>query len=258
MLAERVTAQQLKAAEFGLDIARFEFALAQAALLRTRPLAEGVRDESGRFEIIAPSGGRVLRVLQESSAIVSPGTPLLEIGDPTDLEVVIDVLSSDGARIAAGASVALEHWAGDEVPSLPAVVRLVEPSAFLKISALGVEEQRVNVIADLTDPPAQRPSLGDGFRVDARITVWEGPDVLAVPTGAIFSRGESWAAFVVSEGHARLRIVKIGHRSALHAEVLGGLAAGERVILHPTDRVRENVRVSLKDDDKAHARRDTR
>ena len=244
MLMERVTAQQLKSADFTLEIARFELALARAALLRTRAATPGSEQTEGRFEIIAPSGGRVLRVLQESSAVVSPGTPLLEIGDPTDLEVVIDVLSSDGARIAAGAPVSLEHWAGEELPPLRAVVRLVEPSAFLKISALGVEEQRVNVIADLTDPPAQRPSLGDGFRVDARIVVWEGQDLLVVPTGALFRRGDSWAAFVISEGHSQLRTVTIGHMSASEAEVLSGLSEGEEVIVHPTDRVHENASVS--------------
>ena len=160
------------------------------------------------LEIKAPVSGRILRVFEENSRVVAVGTPLLEIGDPADLEVVIEVLSRDGAIIQPGAKVSLEQWGGAE--PLEARVRLVEPAAFTKVSALGVEEQRVNVIADLLTPPERRASLGDQFRVDARIVVWEQPKALQVPSGGVFRRGQRWEAFVVREGRAELRTLEVG------------------------------------------------
>jgi HlyD family secretion protein len=189
----------------------------------------------------APVSGRVLRVLEESARVVTAGTPLLEIGDPANLEVVIETLSRDGAAIGPGTKVELEQWGGDK--PLTAQVRLVEPAAFTKISALGVEEQRVNVIADLLTPFEQRPTLGDNFRVEARIIVWETNQALKVPSGALFRRGQQWAAFVVSGGRARVRLVKVGRSSANETQVLEGLTAGEEVILYPGDRVHEGQRV---------------
>lgn len=236
----RVSQEDYKAAKFGQDIAKFELALARAALLRTNPESDA-EDNDPHFDIHSPINGRVLRVLQESATIVQPGMPLLEIGDPLNLEVEIDVLSADAVKIKPGARVSLEHWGGDRL--LAGVVRVVEPSAFTKVSALGVEEQRVNVIVDLAEPPEKRKTLGDGFRVDARITVWEGHDVLKVPTGALFRHGDDWAVFVVRQGHAELRTVQLGHRSDLEGEVLDGLTAGETIILHPSDRIQHLVRV---------------
>jgi HlyD family secretion protein len=183
----------------------------------------------------------VLRVHQESSAVVQPGQQLLELGDPGDLEVEVDVLSSDGVKIAPGAKVLLEHWGGDE--PLLGRVRLVEPQARLKLSALGVEEQRVNVIIDLTDPPAKRRRLGDGYRVEARVVIWEGKDVLKVPAGAVFRQGEGWAVYAVAGGRAELRAIEAGKSNGLVMEVRGGLTVGERVIVHPSDRVRDGVAV---------------
>lgn len=196
---------------------------------------------SAPIEVKAASSGRVLHVFEESTRVISPGTPLVQIGDPSDLEAVIEVLSRDGATIVPGAQVELEQWGGG-VP-LAARVRLVEPAAFTKVSALGVEEQRVNVIADLVTPVEQRPSLGDNFRVEARIVVWEADKVLKVPAGALFRRGRDWAAFVLANGRAELRRVQVGRSSGSEMQVLDGLKAGEEVILYPGDRVHEGQRV---------------
>jgi HlyD family secretion protein len=229
-----------KTAKFGQDIAGFELQQAEAALLRADP--EGGTGHDPHFDIRSPINGRVLRVLQESTTVVQPGMPILEIGDPLDLEVEIDVLSADAVRIQPGAHVSLEHWGSDQ--PLNGMVRVVEPFAFTEVSALGVEEQRTNVIVDFVDPPENRRTLGDGFRVDARITVWEGGDVLKVPTGALFRHRGQWAVFADQEGHAELRLVELGHRNDFDAEVLKGLAEGDRVILYPNDRIENGVRVT--------------
>lgn len=235
---ERTTAADLEAARFATEIAAFELEVARAALVRTRPGSL----EDGTLGILSPVDGRVLRVFEESETVVRPGEKLMELGDPTDLEVEIDVLSSDAVRIPAGAEVVLEHWGG-ELP-LGGRVRLVEPGGFTKVSALGVEEQRVNVIVDLTDPPEVRRSLGDGYRVDARIVVWEDPDVLRVPSGALFRREEQWAAFAIEGRRARLRTLRIGQQNGLEAQVLDGLREGQRVVLHPSDRIDDGVLVT--------------
>jgi HlyD family secretion protein len=192
-------------------------------------------------EIKAPVSGRVLRVFEENARAVPAGTELLEIGDPADLEVVVEVLSRDGAMIAPGAPVEFDQWGGGE--PLLGRVRLVEPAAFTKVSALGVEEQRVNVVADLVTPPEQRRNVGDKFRVDARIVVWEARDALKVPVGALFRQGDQWATFVVTDGRARLRLVKAGRSSGTETQVLEGLKEGEEVILYPGSRVRDGERV---------------
>ena len=195
----------------------------------------------GPTEIKAPTSGRVLRVFEENARVVSAGAPLLELGDPADLEVVVEVLSRDSAIIGPGTQVELEQWGGGE--PLAARVRLVEPAAFTKVSALGVEEQRVNVIADLVTPPGQWRRLGDGFRVEARIAVWEAQQTLKVPTGALFRRGQQWAAFVLRGGRARLRPVNVGRSSGAESQVVGGLSEGEEVILYPGERVQDGQRV---------------
>jgi HlyD family secretion protein len=192
-------------------------------------------------EIKAPAGGRVLRVVEESARAVTTGTPLMEIGDPADLEVVVETLSRDGAAIQPGTRVLLEHWGG-ETP-LEARVRLVEPAAFTKISALGVEEQRVNVVADIVTPVEQRRSLGDNFRVDARIIVWETERTLKVPSGALFRRGSEWAAFVVIDGRAQLQTVRVGRTSGTETQVLDGLKEGDQVVLYPGDRIQPGQRL---------------
>jgi HlyD family secretion protein len=193
-------------------------------------------------EVKAPCTGRVLRVLEENSRIVTAGMPLLEIGDPADIEVVIEVLSRDGAAIQPGTKVEFEQWGGSR--PLLGRVRLVEPAAFTKVSALGVEEQRVNVVADLTTPLNERQNLGDNFRVEARIVVWEANEALKVPAGSLFRQGERWAAFVVAEGRAHLRSVKVGRSSGTETQVLEGLQQGDEVILYPGSRVRDGERVT--------------
>ncbi len=242
-MLQRARSQDERAALFARDIARFELDMARAALLHAHP-ADPITD-SPHFAIKSPVSGQVLRILQRSANVVGPGTELIEVGDAGDLEVEVDVLSSDGVAIRPGAKAFLEQWGGDR--PLDAVVRLVEPSAFTKISALGVEEQRVNVILDLLAPPVQRQSLGDGFRVEARIVLWEERDVLQTPTGSLFRHGDDWAVFVVADGIARLRTVRIGRRNSLAAQVLSGLQPGELVMLHPSDQVRDGVAVQQRD-----------
>ncbi len=227
------------AAKFEVEIAEFELEQAKAALLRTSNTDSNPESASEstewNFPITSPVSGRVLRVFQESATIVSAGDRILELGDPTDLEVEVDVLSTDAVRIPPGARVMLKEWGGDK--PLDARVRLVEPAAFTKISALGIEEQRVNVIIDFVDPPEARPLLGDAFRVEADIVRWESDDVLTVPTGALFREAGQWAVFVISKDKATLRPVELGHRNDDDAEILSGLQQGDSVILYPGDRV---------------------
>jgi HlyD family secretion protein len=202
-----------------------------------------LRGEGSRaaIEVKAPATGRILRVIEESSRVVTAGMPLVEIGDPAELEVVIEVLSRDGAMIQPGTRVELEQWGGGE--PLQARVRLVEPAAFTKVSALGVEEQRVNVIADITTPVEKRANLGDNFRVEARIVTWESDKVPKVASGAIFRRGEQHGAFVVHDGKAVFQPVKIGRSSGTEVEIVDGLREGDTAVLYPGDRINHGDRV---------------
>lgn len=237
----RETALQYRAAAFETEIARYELELAKAALRRT-----GSEDDlqNWSFPIRSPISGRVLRVFQESSTIVNAGERIIELGDPQDLEVVVDVLSTDAVRIRPNARVVLTRWGGDD--DLPGRVQRIEPSAFTKVSALGVEEQRVNVIIDFDDEPDQRPPLGDGYRVEAEIVEWESDDVLTVPAGALFRTGDDWAVFRVREDHAERRLITVGHRNDLSAEVRDGLQEGDRVVLYPADRVTDGTAVQAR------------
>jgi len=232
------TAQQdERAAEFGRRVAEHELEQAKALLVRTQP-----GGDVEPLEITAPVDGSILRVYQESGRVVPPGFPLMEIGDPADLEVRIEVLSRDGVMIRPGARVWLDQWGGPE--PLQARVRLVEPSAFTKVSALGVEEQRVYVVADFTDPLAKRPTLGDSYRVEARIVTWENPSVLHVPSGALFQQGGQQRVFVFDGGRARLRTVKSGHSNGVDTEILEGLNEGDRVVVYPGDKVVDGTRLT--------------
>lgn len=237
----RERTEEYRVARFAEEIARYELELEHAALLRTQGAASG---EGGDFLIRSPITGRVLRLFQESAGVVAAGAQLLELGDPSDLEIVVDVLSTDAVRISPGAAVSIQQWGGEQ--ALKGTVRLVEPSGFTKISALGVEEQRVNVIVDFSDPMEARQSLGDGFRVEASIVVWSGDRVLTVPTSALFRQGEEWAVFVLERQIARVQPVKIGHSNGLKAEVVEGIVEGQTVIVHPSDEVSDGGAVQVR------------
>jgi HlyD family secretion protein len=237
-LAERLAREDLAAAELTRTAATAEVDAARAVL--------GPRGGDGptaTFTVTAPAAGQVLRVVRDSAGPVAAGQPLLELGDARKLEVVIDVLSSDAAQITPGMDVSLEGWGG---APLRGHVRVVEPSAFTRISALGVEEQRVKVIAGVDAPPSP---LGDGFRVDARVITWRG-DVLAVPASAVFRVRGRWAVYTVEDGRARLRPIELGHRGRLDVEIVRGLADHAVVILHPSDRVGDGVEVAPRDDER--------
>lgn len=248
----RTATQEFRAANFAEEIARFELELERAALLRTQSdQPEELSDApagggdpgaaNGEFVIRAPISGRVLKLYQQSATVVSPGTQLVQLGDPADLEVVVDVLSSDAVRIEPGADALLDQWGGEE--PLSATVRLVEPSGFTKISALGVEEQRVNVILDFDDPPEARTSLGDSFRVEAHIVIWEGAHVLKIPNSALFRHEGKWAVFRVNDSRAHLQPVEVGRQNSLESEILSGLNEGDRIVMHPSDQVADGVEV---------------
>lgn len=242
-MRETAAVEDERASGFALQVATHEEEQARAVLIRSEPRAAGQPEESDRpWPVTSPITGRVLRVFQESERLVPAGFPLLEVGDPTELEVRIEVLSRDGVAIQPGATVWLEQWGGRE--PLQARVRWVEPSAFTKISALGVEEQRVYVIADLTDPVEKRPSLGDAYRVEARVVLWENTHVLQVPAGALFQRGSEWELYAIEGGRARLRTVTPGHSNGLQTEIVGGIAEGTAVIIYPGDRISDGVRVT--------------
>ena len=228
-MRETAAAREVVAAEGILRAANAELALA----------APG--PANSLIEVRAPVAARVLHVFQESERPVAAGTPLLDIGDPADLEVVIELLSRDGAALTPGTRVELDQWGGPQ--PLQAKVRLVEPAAFTKISALGVEEQRVNVVADITTPLAERLTLGDNFRVEARVIVWESDKALKVPVSSLFRRGSTWSAYVVRSGRATLVPVSVGRTSGLETQVLEGLHEGDEVILYPGDRVKDGERV---------------
>jgi HlyD family secretion protein len=225
-----------RAAEFAVSRAEYELQLARARL--QTPAGGGAN-----IQITAPIDGAVLKRLHESAAVVAAGEPLLELGDPNHLEIVSDLLSTDAVRVPPRANVLIDRWGGDH--PLHGRVRRVEPSGFMKVSALGVEEQRVNVIIDLADAAAAR-ALGDGYRVEVRIIRWSGDGVLKVPVGSLFRRGEGWALFVEADGVARLQPVDLGERNDTEAQILGGVSVGQTVVLHPPDTLTDGMRVTVR------------
>ena len=234
-LEVETAAAALDSARASLAVRRRELERAQAALIET-----GSGGGPCCTEIKAPVSGRILRVMAESEQVVQAGTPLMEIGNPADLEIVSDVLSRDAVDIRPGAAAVIDNWGGQP---LAATVRRVDPSAFTKVSALGIEEQRVAVILDVTDP-AKAPELGDGFRVVAHISVWEGKNVASVPVAALFRQGNDWAVYRVTDGRATVQRVTIGQRNASFAVVADGLAPGDSVIVHPSDQLFQGTPVS--------------
>jgi HlyD family secretion protein len=225
----------LQSAEFAIRTSEYQLQVARAGLLQSRG------GQGRTIPLYSPVDGVVLRLVQESEAVVPTGQPLLEIGDVADLEIVSDLLSSAAVRVEAGQPVRIEQWGGEG--TLHGRVRRVEPSGFTKISALGVEEQRVNTIIDFEGPPNDRRNLGDGYRVEVRIIVSSRQNVLKVPTSSLIRHGSDWAVYVVQDDRASRRVVQLGQRNGLEAEVTGGLNGDERIIAYPSDSVADGVKV---------------
>jgi len=224
----------------GLRVSESELEQAKARLMA--PGRNGDRSaDCDCVTVKSPVSGRVLQVLAESEGIVASGAPLVEIGDPGKLEIVTDLLSTDAVKVRTGQRALIEGWGGDH--ALEGVVRRVEPYGFTKISALGVEEQRVKVVIDLAEPAERWRHLGHGYRVEPRIVLWESKDVLKVPLSSLFRQGGDWAVFVSRDGRARLQAVTIGNMNGIDAEVLKGVAADEAVVVHPSDRVSDGARI---------------
>ena len=242
--AARSNAQALAesedAAEATLRAAQHDLEAARAALIQPAPSASDGRT----LEVRAPVTGVVLQRLHESEAVVPAGEPLMEIADPADLEIVSDYLSTDAVQIRAGMPVEVDRWGGGK--TLSGIVRLVEPHGFLKVSALGVEEQRVNVITRFEDPRGAWQALGDGYRVETRVVIWDRPDALQVPISSLYRQGNGWAVFVAEDGRAHIRTIELGRRGSLNAEVLKGLQQGATVVLHPPDTLSDDARVVVR------------
>jgi len=234
---------KLRSAEFAVDVAGFELEEARTALRHSA--AEDGTKGFKRVKIRTPVDGRVLKVHRKSEGVVQAGEALITVGDPQAIEVEVDVLSDDAVRMGPGTRVLFERWGGDT--PLEGKVRVVEPVGFTKVSALGVEEQRVLVIADITSPPEEWSRLGDGYRVEASFILWEGSDVLRVPSSALFRYKGGWAVFVMENSRAQLRQVALGHRSGLTAEVLKGLKAGEMAITHPDEAIEDGTPLRLRE-----------
>lgn len=234
----RARSEALEAAQAAVRGARHDLAAAHAALLE----AGGHAGSGAEMALRSPVSGVVLRRIRESEAPVAAGEPLLEVADPADLEVIADFLSADAVRIRPGMAVLLGQWGGDE--ELRGRVRLVEPAGFMKISALGVEEQRVWVVVDLADPREAWHTLGDAYRVEVRVITTERRDTVLAPGGALFRQGEGWAVFLRQGGRARLRPVTLGERTPLEAEIIAGLDPGDEVVVHPSDAVRDGARIT--------------
>ena len=236
-LTVAVRTKELEAADFRAQAAAHDVEAARAALAAT--------DQNGathtRHVIVrAPAAGRILRVPQESARVVPPGEPLVEMGDPSKLEITTDLVSTDAVKVRPGQAMYVEGWGGDQ--PMRGRVRLVEPSGFTKVSALGIEEQRVNVISDLLD---DCETLGDRYRVQVRIVIWRGEHVLTVPWSALVRDDEGWRVFVAEGGRARARAVKVGRQGEFDVQILDGLRVGERVVRHPTDRVVDGARIGV-------------
>lgn len=236
-----IKAAETRAAEFSLQVIDHELAQARAVLQRP-----DVSTAGNLVEVKSPVSGRVLNVYQESETVVAPGTRILEVGDPADIEIEAEILSRDAVTIKTGDSVEIEQWGGQT--TLKGRVRRIEPAAFTKISALGVEEQRVYVLADLVDPPEAAKALGDRYRVEVRVAVWHADDVLVVPAGALFREGNTWMTFVYQNGSAKHVTVEAGHTDGRFTEVLSGLKAGDKVLLHPPDTVKDGTAVTERTD----------
>jgi HlyD family secretion protein len=239
-LAARTAQAELESLRFATRVANHEAQMARASLQRLTGVRKTDPGAEDQLEVPSPITGRVLRIIQKSEGVAQAGSQLLELGDPSALEVAVDVLTADAVEIKPGAPATLERWGGEP---LDARVRSIEPSAFTRVGALGVEEQRVNVLLEVTSPREKWAALGDGYRVEARIVIWRGEGVLSIPSSAAFRRGEQWSVFRVENGRAHETRVELGHRAGERVEVLAGLSEGASVVLHPSDRVTSGVKV---------------
>ncbi len=232
-------------AEAALDSAKANLAVRERELDSARAVLDAADRggaESCCVKLTAPVSGRVLKVVTENEQVVQPGQPIVEIGDPTNLEIIVDLLSRDAVRVKERARARIVGWGG---PPLDAQVRTVEPSAETKVSALGIDEQRVEVTLDLIGNPENWTQLGHGYRVIVQIMLWRGEQVLAIPVGSLFRDGSDWATFVAQDGRAQIRHIVLGERNEDYAQVLEGLEAGEQVVMHPSDQVAEGVRLEI-------------
>lgn len=242
MSESKKAAAVLQASDAAVTAAKADLERAQAVL---RYSAADPASGSGKTVIVrAPISGRVLKLNRESEGVVNPGDPLIDIGSPASLEVKAEVLSADAVKLRKGTPVLFERWGGEK--PLEGRVRNIEPAGFTKVSSLGVEEQRVNVIVEITSPFELWQKLGDGYRLDTTFIIWEGQDVLQAPAGAIFRKGDGWAIFVVENKQARMKDVEIGKRNGLAAEIVKGISEGAMVITNPEDNVKEGVRVRMR------------
>lgn len=231
----------LASAKAQLDVRRSERARAEARLIDPSSAPPTQENPACCVQIRSPVAGRVLKILQESETIVQAGTPLIEIGDPRDIEVVAELLSSDAVQIKPGAPVLIDGWGGAPVQGR---VSRVDPAGFVKISALGIEEQRVRTWIDITDPLEQWLQLGHDYRVVVHVGIWQADNVLLAPSGALFRKGDAWAVFVIQDGRAYSRIIQTGHRNSRTVEIVSGLSEGDQVVLHPSDRISDGVAVA--------------
>jgi HlyD family secretion protein len=234
---------ELETAKATLDIRIHELERVKSQLISPAELMKQ-RDACVCVPLYSPVDGKVLRVLKESEGVLPAGTVIAEVGDPANLEIVAELLSADAVRVRPGLKVVIDDWGGDQ--PLNGRVSRVEPFGFTKVSALGIEEQRVNVLIELTDPPERYAELAHGFRVEAGVVLWQGTDVLIVPLTALFRSGDAWATFAVVDGRAETRIVSVGHANGLTVEVTGGLEEGDTVVLHPGAHVADGVAVSAR------------
>ena len=230
-------AADLRGAEFALKVADHELEQARAAIERPVDSSDG-----NLVEVTSPVSGRLLKVMQESETVIAAGMPIAEVGDPADIEIEAEILSRDAVTMRPGDAVSVEQWGGP-VP-LRARVRRIEPAAFTKFSALGVEEQRVYVLCDLIDPPAEARALGDRYRVEVRVAVWHQNDVLVIPAGALFREGNAWKTFLFDNGKAKSVELEAGHSDGHFTEVLSGLKEGDEVLVHPPDTVKDGTRLT--------------
>lgn len=236
------TEAQLRSAQFAVDISLHELEAAEN-LLKYSAAEQTDKISAETVLIRSPINGSVLKILRKSEGVVAAGEPLLEVGNPLDLEVVVDVLSADAVRIKPGTSVELKRWGGDV---LNASVKRIEPVAFRRVSALGVDEQRVLVVVEILSPTEQWLRLGDAYRVDANFVLWREDGVLQVPESALFRDQEKWACFVVEEGEAVLRYLKLGQRNGLQAQILEGIDEGDVIILYPDEEIESGSRVRVR------------